>query len=67
MIGFTPVGAGPRFLCLTGFDFAITVLYTEGEPGGSANYAPGSDHKPDTLKGTGSWLLHSLPHARPAA
>lgn len=43
MMGLTPVGAGPRFLCLTGFDFTIILLYTEGEPGGSANYAPGSD------------------------
>jgi len=46
MMGLTPVGAGPRFLCLTGFDFAITVLYTKGGPWEGCNLSHSPDHNP---------------------
>lgn len=48
IMGLMPVGVGPLFLCLTGFDLAITVLYTERRAKGRLQPSRGSNRNPDT-------------------
>ena len=53
-VGVTPVVAGrPTDLCLTVFDLAMFVSYTNGKPDGSGNFQSGPNQAKGVSNGTG--------------